>query len=431
MVVIPPVIQGGMGVAVSGWRLARAVARLGGLGVVSGTALAHVLSRRLQSGDPDGHMRRGLALFPDAAMVERALEAHYVPGGKPPEAPFRTLPLPSHRPPPALVELIVLAAFVEVSLAKQGHTNPVGINLLEKIQLPTLPSLYGAMLAGVDVVIMGAGIPRQIPGALDAFARGEAAELALSVEGTLPGETFPLRFDPAAFWGAAFWGAAFRGTTPPRLERPAFLAIVSSEPLARALARKANGRVDGFIIEAPSAGGHNAPPRGPLTLTSTGEPLYGERDKVDLAGMQALGLPFWLAGSCGREGLLRSAQARGAAGIQVGTAFAFCEESGIDPDAQARGPRAQPRRRGARVHGSPGVSHRLPVQGRAGAGLALGGRGGRRSASASATWATCDSPSDATTAAWATAAPPSPRRTTCARVASRRPPTADSASATA
>src|SRR4051794_25688325 len=54
----PRIIQGGMGVAVSGWRLAREVSRLGQLGVVSGTALAVVLSRRLQLGDPGGELRR-------------------------------------------------------------------------------------------------------------------------------------------------------------------------------------------------------------------------------------------------------------------------------------------------------------------------------------------------------------------------------------
>jgi NAD(P)H-dependent flavin oxidoreductase YrpB (nitropropane dioxygenase family) len=42
---LPVIIQGGMGVAVSSWRLARAVARTGQLGVVSGTALEIVIAR--------------------------------------------------------------------------------------------------------------------------------------------------------------------------------------------------------------------------------------------------------------------------------------------------------------------------------------------------------------------------------------------------
>ncbi|GAB1456216.1 hypothetical protein MASR2M48_15240 [Spirochaetota bacterium] len=56
----PSIIQGGMGVGVSDWRLARSVSIQGALGVVSGTALDTVMARRLQQGDQGGHMRRGL-----------------------------------------------------------------------------------------------------------------------------------------------------------------------------------------------------------------------------------------------------------------------------------------------------------------------------------------------------------------------------------
>jgi nitronate monooxygenase len=98
------------------------------------------------------------------------------------------------------------------------------------------------------------------------------------------------------------------------------------------LVKKANGRVDGFVIEGPTAGGHNAPPRGQLQLNAAGEPIYGERDRVDLARFRALGLPFWLAGGYGSAKGLRVALSEGAAGVQVGTAFAFCEESGMRAD---------------------------------------------------------------------------------------------------
>jgi NAD(P)H-dependent flavin oxidoreductase YrpB (nitropropane dioxygenase family) len=102
------------------------------------------------------------------------------------------------------------------------------------------------------------------------------------------------------------------------------------------LARKANGWVDGFIVEGPTAGGHNAPPRGELRLSARGEPQYGERDVVDLARMRELARPFWLAGGVGSPDGLRAALAAGAAGIQVGTLFAFSNESGLDPDLKAR-----------------------------------------------------------------------------------------------
>jgi len=310
-----------MGVAVSGWPLARAVARAGQLGVVSGTALAVVLARRLQLGDPGGELRRALAAFPFPQMAERVLADHFIPGGKAPLASFKLTPMPTLQPRPALVELTVVANFVEVFLAKEGHAGPVGINYLEKIQLPTLASLFGAMLAGVDYVLMGAGIPRAIPGAIDVMARGETAQLPVDVEGSLPGERHLSAFSPHDFCGG----------TPPQLKRPQFLGIVASATLAMTLARKSSGRVDGFVVEGPTAGGHNAPPRGPMHLDTAGEPVYGPRDVAELDKIRALGLPFWLAGSYGRPGKLAAALRLGATGLQVGTAFAFCEESGVQP----------------------------------------------------------------------------------------------------
>ncbi len=311
-----------MGVAVSGWKLARTVSLLGQLGVVSGTALAVVLARRLQQGDPGGELRRALDHFPFPQIAKRVLEKYLISGGKAAEAPFRLTAMPVLDPQPALIELTVVSNFVEVFLAREANTGVVGINFLEKIQLPNLPSIYGAMLAGVDYILMGAGIPRQIPGVLDAFAAGQPAQMRVDVEGSLPGEEHFSKFDPATFCPGA----------PPALKRPNFLAIVSSATLAMTLAKKSNGRVNGFVVEGPTAGGHNAPPRGAMQLTEGGEPIYGVRDVPELEKIRALGLPFWLAGSYGRPGKLAEALALGATGIQVGTPFAFCEESGIRPE---------------------------------------------------------------------------------------------------
>lgn len=311
-----------MGVGISNWRLASAVSRLGQLGVVSGTALDQVLARRLQDGDPGGHVRRSLARFPVPAIATRLVERFYVPGGKAAAAPYATLPLPDTTPSRAFDELCMAANFVEVDLAREGHAHPVGINYLEKVQMQHLPSLYGAMLAGVSVVLMGAGIPVRIPGALDRLASHEPASYPLHVTGTAPGEEIALTFTPRDYMGADV----------PALHRPMFLAIVSSDVLAKTLQKKANGRVDGFIVESPRAGGHSAPPRGKLQLNGRGEPVYGERDRVDLAKMRQLGVPFWLAGGCATPGALRDAMADGAAGVQVGSAFALCAESGLRAD---------------------------------------------------------------------------------------------------
>jgi nitronate monooxygenase len=118
----------------------------------------------------------------------------------------------------------------------------------------------------------------------------------------------------------------------PVLHRPRFLAIVSSNTLATTMLRRASGRVDGLVIESPTAGGHNAPPRGKLQLNAAGEPVYGERDQVNIAELRRLGVPFWLAGGYGNAEKVREALEQGAAGVQVGTAFAFTRESGLRPD---------------------------------------------------------------------------------------------------
>jgi len=317
----PKIIQGGMGVGVSNWVLARAVSIAGQLGVVSGTALDVVLTRRLQLGDPEGHVRRALDHFPFPEIARRVWDQYFVEGGIAPGQSFKSVPLFTANAPAHILELHTLANYVEVFLAKAGHAGEVGINFLEKIQMPTLSSIFGAMLAGVDYILMGAGIPRAIPGVLDQLARGEAAKLKLDVEGALPEEDFHTSFDPKTFCG----GEA------PLLKRPKFLAIISSATLAMTLARKSSGKVDGFIVEGATAGGHNAPPRGIMQLSEAGEPVYGERDVPDLKKIADQGLPFWLAGSFGTLGKLAEALALGAVGIQVGTAFAFCDESGIDP----------------------------------------------------------------------------------------------------
>ena len=315
----PKIIQGGMGAGVSSWRLARAVSRLGQLGVVSGTALDLILVRRLQDGDPGNHMRLGLDQFPVPEIAERIWRQYYIPGGKTENTPYANLAKHRMEAPREQLELCVVANFVEIILAREGHSNPVGINYLEKLQLPHLPSIYGAMLAGVGYVLMGAGVPLKIPGVLDRFANHEPASYAIQVTGAQEGDDKIMTFAPGELMGRDL----------PPLTRPKFLAIIASNTLATTMLKKADGKVDGFVIEGFTAGGHNAPPRGKLTLDEGGEPIYGERDVVDLERIRELGVPFWLAGEYGSPEKLVEALAAGAAGVQAGTAFAFCEESNL------------------------------------------------------------------------------------------------------
>src|SRR5271166_514871 len=143
MMQFPKIIQGGMGVGVSNWRLAQAVSKLGQLGVVSGTALDQLFVRRLAEGDEGGHMRRGLDAFPFPEMARRIWQEYFVSGGKEAEAPYRLAPVHQRNEPRKVIELCMVANFVEVFLAREDHANPVGINFLEKVQLPHLASIYG------------------------------------------------------------------------------------------------------------------------------------------------------------------------------------------------------------------------------------------------------------------------------------------------
>lgn len=317
----PTLIQGGMGVAVSNYKLARAVSKSGQLGVVSGTMLDTVLARRLQDGDSDGSIRRALNAFPIQEISNRVLKEYFIDGGKKEGSSYKPVPMHSMKSSRALVELTILANFVEIFLAKEGHQGIVGINYLTKIDLPTLPSLFGAMLADVDYILMGAGIPKMIPGILDRLSEKQPVSLKIDVEGSTTDDQYTIEFDPSDF-----------PVQQPQLKRPKFLAIVSSSVLAQALAKKSSGKVDGFVVEHHCAGGHNAPPRGGVKVDENGEPIYGPKDEIDPESFRKLGVPFWLAGGYGTRDGVQKALDAGAKGVQVGSLFAFCDESGITPE---------------------------------------------------------------------------------------------------
>ncbi|MEQ9823343.1 MAG: nitronate monooxygenase [Puniceicoccaceae bacterium] len=317
----PTIIQGGMGIHVSSWKLARAVAETGQMGVVSGTAIDTIVSRVLQLGDTGGHVRRALDHFPFRDMAERVKDRFFIADGKAEHKPFKGIGMPHLTMTRAREELLIVANYVEVFLAREGHHGKIGINYLEKIQIPTLPSLFGAMLAGVHVVLMGAGIPTAIPGVLDGLAEGKAVSLKIYVEDNPSKDEYFAHFDPQDY---------IEGEMP-AIQRPEFYAIVSSDIVAKTMERKASGYVDGYVVENYFAGGHNAPPRRDRTQPDAA-PAYGDKDMPDLEKIRQIGKPFWLAGQFTTPEKLKEALAEGAQGVQVGTPFAYCDESGMDRD---------------------------------------------------------------------------------------------------
>jgi NAD(P)H-dependent flavin oxidoreductase YrpB (nitropropane dioxygenase family) len=312
---LPVIIQGGMGIAVSNWELAKTVSKQGQLGVVSGTAIDNVMARRLQDGDLSGNTRRALAQFPNQEVVSKILAKYFIEGGKAANVPYVMVPKITLEQKRDAQEILIAANFVEVWLAKEGHNGLIGINFLHKIQMTTAASVFGAMLAGVDYIIMGAGIPRELPKLIRSIAKLEVGSVPVDVIG---GPAALTSINPLDFVSA--------GT---QIKKPKFLAIISVDVLGTYLARDEETRPDGFIIEHNSAGGHNAPPRGKWEFDENGEPIYGPKDIADIEKMKKLELPFWLAGTYGNPERVKAALAQGAAGVQVGTLFAISNHSGF------------------------------------------------------------------------------------------------------
>jgi len=313
---LPDVIQGGMGIAVSTWQLAREVSKNGGLGVVSATAIDSVIARRLQDGDLSGEIRRAFSNFPNPEIAAEIAHFYFNENGRTTGAPYLDVPKLSLKPSKLTNNLLVISAFTEVWLAKENNPGPIGINLLEKIQLATPATLYGAMLAEVDFVLMGAGIPSEIPQLLRDLADNMKVKLAIDVSGE-KSKHF-LTFDPKTI-----------SQSDLDLIKPKFLAIISSHALAAYLAKDEKTRPDGFIVEGPTAGGHNAPPRSKDSTGADGQSKFTELDDADLVKVAKTGLPFWLAGGYGTPENLGKAKELGAVGIQVGSLFALTNESGF------------------------------------------------------------------------------------------------------
>lgn len=317
--VLPDVIQGGMGIAVSTWQLAKEVSKYGGLGVVSATALDSVIARRLQDGDLSGEIRRAFAAFPNQDIADEILRFYFIQGGRADEVPYLDVPKLSLKPSKITNNLLVISAFTEVWLAKENNPGLIGINALEKIQLATPATLYGAILAGVDYVLMGAGIPTEIPELLRQLSAQKSVKLGIDVSDAK--SKYFLNFDPAVITKDSL-----------NLVKPKFLAIISSHALAAYLGKDEKTRPDGFIVEGSSAGGHNAPPRSKDAIGEDGQSKFTELDEADLAKVAKAGLPFWLAGGYATPEKLAQAKELGAVGIQVGSLFALADESGFTRD---------------------------------------------------------------------------------------------------
>jgi len=323
---LPEIVQGGMGIGVSTWHLARHVAQRREIGVISGTAIDSVVVRELQDGDPHGR-RRVLQSYPDSAIVDEMIDQFYRPEGRAEEAPYDLLPIHRFSPSVRSQRILAAATYSEVRMAKNGHDGIIGMNLMAKLKRYSLPCLYGAMLADVDVAFIGAGIPLEEAQQIPKLAAGRPAALRLDVDTAqvddpdMVEKRYTYELDPSDLLD-----------DPPVLDPPAFFPIISSDSLARIMDMKLpDERIDGWIIEGPVAGGHIAPPRN-KQYAEDHTPIYDDKDVPDLERIRALGKPFYLAGGYGSPEGLQFARDVGASGIQVGSLFSLTDEAGYPPE---------------------------------------------------------------------------------------------------
>lgn len=332
----PEFIEGGMGVGVSSWKSVRAsclaAEKLGVnfLGVVSLTAIADVAVRRLQLGDKD--MLRALQAFPVSEAAAEIRSKYFIKCGKKPNESFASLPLFTITPSHQLIWLNIFAAFAEVWLAREGTRAKVGINILEKIQMPIIYALLGAMWAGACAVVVGAGLPLQIPSVIRAILDGRGLSYHLNVSGDCAGKEFWMRLDLDTFL-SDLSPESKRRIADIELKRPWFFPIVTLPITAKILEDRIGDEVDGYVVEEDIAGGHNAPPRDKKAgRNKFGEPVYGPKDAINYAFFRDLKKPFWPAGGFVDPDKRAKLSQMGAAGFQIGGAFAICDCTGLDGD---------------------------------------------------------------------------------------------------
>lgn len=308
---LPRLIQAGMGVRISSARLANVTSRLGALGVVSSVGLRHIVIEEIRSGDRN--LIEIAKTFPVQRYVEELLA--YAPGGEKHRGPIpMDLPGPKGELPK---RLSAICTYVEVKRAKQGHNGKVGVNVMWKCSLTVLPAIYGAMLAGADALLCGAGVPMELPDIVRRMREGVDLEY-LPLNGTSTHVRLAISEDGTADFLS-------------RVKVPKLIPILSNFAFPKRMVdiwqREYGGmRPDAFVLENHEAGGHNAPPRNKVS--------FGEQDDLEtyFEKVRDLGVPVYVAGDgCTREQFVNWVD-RGAYGIQVGSRFALCRESGMRDD---------------------------------------------------------------------------------------------------
>jgi len=309
--------QAGMGAGVSRRWMAKIVAMFGGLGIVSSAVLRNLIIAEIKRSDADAiRMARE---FPIPQYVDEILS--YAPGGS-----------RHHLDPPksqgfgecGLAErLTAIATFIEVRLAKEGHSGKIGINIMWKITFDVLPTIYGALLAGIDAIIGGAGVPMELLEIVEKLRRGEDLYYSPLYSTT---STVGFKQDGMSEYLSQF--------DLPMLV-PIFSNYTFSKKIVDVWTKKHGRKPDFIVLEDYNAGGHNAPARNKICHTPEVDGVEAYFDQC-----LTLGVPLIVAGAyppgVSSSDLLGYWTDRGAYGIQVGSPFALCEETGMRSDLRDR-----------------------------------------------------------------------------------------------
>lgn len=319
-------IAGGMGPYMSNPHYTKRMSQLGCLGTVSGLASDTLIAWLLQKGDKDALHVLENSPFPEIA--ERVIKAYYVEGGIPKDQDFKVVPMVTTKPTQLSYDLQICGSYALVALSKKGHDFPVSINFMEKIQRTHLPSIVGAMAAGVDYITMGAGIPTQIPDILENIINNKPISYKVDQYG-LGNKKIDMSFIPEKYFGKKLIFS----------NEPGLIPIISSHTLAEFLLKSSSGKkwIKMFVGETELSGGHKKRPRKSLTLNNDKEPIYGPMDQIDFQKIIDMGVPTYAAGDFATPEARRLIKKLGGAGIQFGTIGEFSDDSGLRRDLKILG----------------------------------------------------------------------------------------------
>ena len=317
---LPPVIQGGMGVGVSSWRLARQVAQQRG-------PRRHQRRRLRPAGRPLAPGRRPRGSRPEPPWPSTPTRTSSPPpssvstgrAGREPGAPFR--PHPTAGPPPAARCRSTRGA----RRLRPGARWPSRDTTARSASTCSRRSSSGRRppsTARCSPTSTSSSSVQAFPRTSRACSTTSPTAAPSRCRSTSPGRSPPTS-----------WSSRSTRTQSFRLRRQRCRVRSSSRSSPRTSSVRTWRATTARVLTASSS---KAPPpagttprRDAWSSTRAASRSTAPRDVVDLDKLAKVGLPYWLAGGQASPKHVVAARAGGAQGVQIGTVFALCHESGL------------------------------------------------------------------------------------------------------